>query len=342
VYGVMAGPVTFTVTAPPPVTMPSYTGQLNGGSADALSGPYGVALDASGDVWVADTYNNRVVELSPSDTVLQSFGTEGSGPGQLNNPDAIAVDGSGHVFVADTGNNRVEEYDTNGTFVATIGSAGTGNGQFDDPEGVAVDGNGDLYVADTDNNRVEEFSVATGSFTKAITTGMADPQGLAADSSGDLWVADNGITDNANDSVAEYSPSGSELTSFGSSTSQFGGMSNPAAVAVSGGNVYVSEPDYEFVQEFTTTGVYEGEFGTPADGAGTLNLPQAVAVNAAGSVFVADSGNNRIAEFSLVAPPASTPEAPLAIYLPIGALGIGAAAWRVAGRRPRRRAASGS
>lgn len=302
-YEVMAGPITFTVTAPPaapPTTMPRYTGELG---HRVLNSPFGVALDGNGDVWVVDTYAGQLVELSPSGDVERVIGSKGPGPGQLDDPEAVAID-DGHVFVADTGNDRVEEFSTTGRLLATIGSSGTGDGELDQPEGVAVSGS-TLYVADTGNNRIEEFSTTNGAYIGEITEGMNDPQGLALDGSGDLWVAQNGIYTNSADSVTEYSPAGAELFSIGGNTSQFGGMSNPADVAVnSAGDVYVTEPDYDLVQELTQYGQYLGEFGTPVDGAtGTLDFPVGVAIETNGQVLVADSGNNRIASFGLVPSP---------------------------------------
>jgi sugar lactone lactonase YvrE len=307
-YGVLAGPVTFTVTPAPVVPQPIYKQTLESFGSPSLDSPSGIAVDSSGNVWVVDADKNQVVELNSSGREVRSFGTSGSGNGQLNSPEAIAVHGS-DVYVADTGNNRVEEFTTAGKYVATIGGSGTGNGQFTQPEGVAVDSSGTVYVADTQGNRVEEFTSA-GTFSKSLTTGMNDPQGLAIDASGDLWVADNGIYDAGGDAVHEYSPAGAQLTSLGlSESSVHAGMSNPSDVALDGqGNVYVTEPDYDLVQQFNVNSLYQGEFGTPAKGQpkGTLDLPSAVATGSNGQVYVADTGNHRIAEFVPQAAPKVT------------------------------------
>jgi sugar lactone lactonase YvrE len=306
-YTVLAGPVTFTVPPAPVVPQPVYSKTLLAFGPASLETPSGVALDASGDVWATDAGKNDVVEFSPQGRVLRTFGTPGSGNGQLNDPEAIAVSG-GDVYVADAGNSRVEEYTTAGRFTATIGGPGTGSGQFTTPEGVAADASGTIYVSDTPNDRIEEFAPA-GSYIKSITASVSKPQGLSIDASGDLWVADNGYTDAGGDNVLEFSPSGSLIATLGSSESaDYGGMSNPADVALDGqGNVYVAEPDYDLVQEFNVDSLYEGEFGTPATSAtgditpgGTipaLYLPESVASDAAGDVFVADRENHRLVEF---------------------------------------------
>jgi hypothetical protein len=164
---------------------------------------------------------------------------------------------------------------------------------------------------------VEEFS-QTGSFVKEITAGMSNPQGLAVDATGDLWVAQNGAYDTSDDSVIEYNPAGDEIVTLGGgNNSNYAGMSNPSDVALDGqGNVYVTEPDYDLVQEFNADGVYEGEFGTPGkDKAGTLYLPSAVATGSDGQVYVADTGNHRLAEFvPQVAPKVTVQPVPVTVY----------------------------
>lgn len=298
--------ITVDVTVPPGpygFTESDFTGPGSG-----LVNPSGVAVAASGDVWVTDERKGDVTEFSPTGARLLAFGKSGSGNGQLREPEAIAAAG-GDVYVADTGNNRVEEFTAKGAFVRTVGAAGTGDGQFTSPEGVAVDGSGDLWVSDTTNNRLEEFS-SSGSYLKAIT-GLSGPQGLTFDASGDLWVADTGNYDFGGDAVLEYDPStGAEITTVDGNYGSAGGteLSNPADVAVdAGGRLYVPEPDYDIVLGLTANGAIADELGAPAvDGngklspaglRGALNVPQAVAVNAAGDLFTADKDSGRVVEF---------------------------------------------
>jgi sugar lactone lactonase YvrE len=321
-YTALAGPVSFTVTAAPVVPQPVYHATIDGTGKSSLNSPSGIAVDSAGNVWTTDSAKNDVAEFAASGRAIKTFGGGGSGNGQFNDPEAIAVSGS-DVYVADSGNNRVEEFTTGGQFVATIGGPGTGNGQFTDPEGVAVDSAGDVYVSDTAGNRVEEFS-QDGSFMKAITAGMSNPQGLAIDAADDLWVAQNGMYDTSEDSVIEYSPAGTEIVSLGAgNNSNYAGMSNPSDVAIdSQGNVYVTEPDYDLVQEFNVDSLYEGEFGTPGSNgtaaknqAGTLYLPSAVAAGSDGQVYVADTGNHRLTEFvPQVAPKVAVQPVPVTVF----------------------------
>ena len=120
------------------------------GSDDGqFNNPRGVAVDSSGNVYVADSNNYRIEKFDSNGTFLAKWGSNGSGDGQFKYPDGVAVDSSGNVYVADTNNYRIEKFDSNGTFLTKWGSIGSGDGQFKDPYGVAVDSSGNVYVADT-------------------------------------------------------------------------------------------------------------------------------------------------------------------------------------------------
>jgi sugar lactone lactonase YvrE len=121
--------------------------------------PAALAVDRSGNVYVADTGNDRIVELDPAGTVIAEWGATGSSEGRFRAPDGIALDGAGNVYVLDGGNNRVEVFDADGRFETEWGSRGAGLGQFSQPDGLAVGCEGSVYVADTNNNRIERFNL---------------------------------------------------------------------------------------------------------------------------------------------------------------------------------------
>jgi len=289
-YTWLAQPVTFTVTAAPAVTPPVYQTEFGSGT---LNSPSGIALDASGDVWVSDTGNNRVVEFSASGTDIGGFTPSGSYA--LNGPTAIAVNAAGDVFVADTGDNRVVEFTATGTELNVFGAAG-GSGALNAPSGVAVNASGQVLVSDTGNNRVAEFT-ASGAYSTSFNSKMGSPTGITVDASGDIWVADSGLADAGPDAVMEYNSAGTWLTTLGSGeTSVKGGLSDPSDVALDGsGHAFVADPDYGWVEEFDTSGPYLNEFGDAQPG--LLSYPQSLAVNSAGDVFVTDTGDNQIVEF---------------------------------------------
>lgn len=90
--------------------------------------PSGIAVDGSGNVYVADTGSNRILKFSPEGAVLAKWGAEGSGDGQFKSPQRIAVDSAGNLYVADYGNNRIQKFDSTGTFLAKWGGEGSGDG----------------------------------------------------------------------------------------------------------------------------------------------------------------------------------------------------------------------
>ncbi|HMF33230.1 MAG TPA: 6-bladed beta-propeller, partial [Candidatus Lokiarchaeia archaeon] len=96
--------------------------------------PWGVAVDASGNLYVTDEANNVVWKFSPTGS-NSSWGSYGSGSGQFNDPRGIAVSITGNVYVVDAGNNRVEEFTSSGSYITQWGLNGSGNGQFVVPRG---------------------------------------------------------------------------------------------------------------------------------------------------------------------------------------------------------------
>src|SRR5262249_17891833 len=123
-----------------------------------LSSPQGVATDGSGNVYIADTGNDRIQKFDASGTFLTTWGSNGSGNGQFLTPRGVATDGSGNVYVADTNNDRIQKFDGSGTFLTTWGSTGfPGNGLFTFPLGVATDGRRNVDVLQTNNPRLQKF-----------------------------------------------------------------------------------------------------------------------------------------------------------------------------------------
>ena len=120
----------------------------------------GIAVDTSGNIYVADGGNNRIQKFDLNGNFIVKWGTRGSGDNQFNSPGGVAVDASGFVYVADTGNNCIKKFDSTGNFIVKWGTSGSGNGQFDSPKSVAVDDSGFVYVADTRNNRIQKFAPA--------------------------------------------------------------------------------------------------------------------------------------------------------------------------------------
>jgi glucose/arabinose dehydrogenase/plastocyanin len=240
-----------------------------------LSGPAAIAVDSSsGNVYVADTANNRIQVFSSNGTFISKWGEYGPPirNGTLRSPEGIAVDSSsGNVYVADTDNNRIQVFSSNGTFISRWGEYGGGNGMLRSPEGIAVDQGGNVYVADTANNMVTKFS-SNGTFISkwggyGTTNGtLRSPEGIAVDSSsGNVYVADT-----ANNRIQVFSSNG---TFISKSAKDLGSryaipLRSPEGIAVdsSSGNVYVADTANNRISAFTsrspiTNVAFSGEEG---------------------------------------------------------------------------------
>ena len=148
----------------------SYTyGRGQFGIADAeFSSPEGIAVDQAGNVYVADTINNRIQVFSNDGTFLSVFGEYGRANGTLRSPEGIAVDQAGNVYVADTGNNRIQVFSSNGTVESVFGEYGLSEQGLRYPSGIVVDlSSSNVYVADTGNNRIS--ALATSAPTSDMT-----------------------------------------------------------------------------------------------------------------------------------------------------------------------------
>jgi serine/threonine-protein kinase len=189
-------------------------GSANGtGIAASFSYPQGVAVDASGNVYVADYGNNMVREITQAGvvTTLAGSSTPGSTNGistvaLFNEPTGVAVDAHGNVYVADYGNDLIREITPAGvvTTLAGSGTPGSVNGTgaaaaFNQPTGVAVDAKGNVYVADYGNNLIREISPAgvvttlgSGAGGTGTVTAFNGPYGVAVDAAGNVYVAGYG------------------------------------------------------------------------------------------------------------------------------------------------------
>ena len=147
--------------------------------------PWGVAVDASGNIYVADTDNHRVQKctLSGTDYTCTTFAGEtgvfGDDFGHLH-PLAVAVDNAGRVYVADEWNSRIQVFDSTGAYLTTIGGSwGTRTGELRGPSGIAVDSAGNVYVTDRDNHRIQKFAPGVPGWRQANINGFGDPKNMA-------------------------------------------------------------------------------------------------------------------------------------------------------------------
>ncbi|MBL7082594.1 MAG: SUMF1/EgtB/PvdO family nonheme iron enzyme [Candidatus Aminicenantes bacterium] len=265
--------------------------------------PAGIAIDSSGNVYVADRYNHRVQKFASNGSYVTKWGSYGTGNSNFDEPWGIAVNNSSeYVYVADYYNHRVQKFTSDGTYVSQWGNNGTANGQFNNPAGIAVDSSGYVYVADSGNNRIQKFTSDGGYVRNWGSYGAGDgqfdfPTGIGVGSSGNVYVVDQ-----QNHRIQKFSSIGSYLDQWGSSGSGDGEFSYPTGIAVdNSGNVYVSDSLNDRIQKFRSDGTFVTKWGSYGSGNGQFDWPDGVAVDSSGYVYVSDIYNYRIQKFQPIA-----------------------------------------
>jgi sugar lactone lactonase YvrE len=300
-------------------SLTAYGEHGDGGPATSASlyHPGGTAVDAKGDLLIADSGDNAIREVTPAGTITRIAGTGTAGLGfagphgfpatlsSLDHPQNVAADPAGDLYIADTYNNRVVKVTPQGqvTAVAGDGTAGyAGDGrpaafaELNSPTGVAVDAHGDLYIADSANNVIRRVDATTGIITTvagdhaadqandglggfsgdggpAASARLDDPQGIAIDGAGDLFIADT-----FNNAIRQVTPAGTITTVVNAATAT---GAAPAPGAESSGK---------------------------APTASKLNTPYAVAIDpSTDTLYIADTNNSKIAAVTGLAQPGNTP-----------------------------------
>ncbi|MDR1850346.1 MAG: immunity 26 domain-containing protein, partial [Zoogloeaceae bacterium] len=304
--------------------------------------PFGIAIDATGNLYVADMQNDSIRKVTPNGEVSTLAGGEkGFADGQgraarFSSPFGIAIDATGNLYVADRSNHRIRKVTPDGEVSTLAGGGDEGGGcvdgegsvaRFEYPSDIAIDAAGNLYVADHDNNRIRKITpkgevstLAGGGPTGCDSGAYADgqgsaarfnaPSGIAIDAAGNLYV-----TDEDNCRIRKVTPDGEVSTIAGSDWRGFADGEGSAArfykpcgiTADAAGNLYVVDLYNNRIRKVTPDGKVStlagsGEKGF-ADGEGSVarfKLPDSIAVDAAGNLYVTDTQNHRIRKIERV------------------------------------------
>ncbi|MBQ0786896.1 MAG: hypothetical protein KBT69_05315, partial [Oceanihabitans sp.] len=228
-----------------------------------LAYPYDVAVDISGDMYIADLGNDVIKKANNDGSNIQTIGSG------FNAPTGITVDASGTVYVVDSGNNAIKKMNSDGSNIQILGSG------FNDPLGIAIDASGTIYV--TDSNGVKKMN-NDGTNIQTIGSGFNVPFGIAVDASGTIYVSDI-------DEIKKMNNDGSNIQIIGS------GFNQPAGVAVDGlGYIFVADVNNNAIKKMNKDGTNIHSLGTPFE----FDFPYGVTVDTSGNVYVADTGNNAI------------------------------------------------
>ncbi len=321
-----------------------FYGDNDSATKAALNNPTGIAVDAFGNVFIADTFNHVIRKVAAQTgiiTTVAGSGKEGfSGDGGLATaatlrfPTGVAVDAKGNLFIADTDNHRIRKVAAGTGIISTV--AGNSQSGFSgdnvsasatslfNPWGIAVDANSNLLIGDTGNHRIRRVSAATGIITTVAGNGqegfsgdnrlatdaaLAFPRGIAVDAGGNIFISDTG-----NNRIRKFiagtgiivTVAGSVATVTDNMSATVATLSQPAEMAVdSARNLYIADTFNDRIRRVDAitnaiTTVAGG--GNPADGVGdngpatsaALNGPYGITVDNNANLFVVDTFHHRI------------------------------------------------
>ncbi len=296
--------------------------------------PLGLALDSSGNMYIADSVNQRIRKISGGNiSTVAGNGTGGyTGDGaaatsaEMLNPSSVAVDSSGNLYIADTSNHVIRMVTSGGT-ISTIAGTNTGgyagdggpaiDAELEFPTGVAVDKGGNIYIADSGNNVIREIS---GGNINTIVGGVAgqllnDPESVLVDSSGNLYISEQSgyrISKFSNGNLTVLAGNGNIGYSGDNGPGTDASLNEPTGIALdSKGYLYLCDTINGRIRKLSPGGIittiaglgspgYFGD-GGPATQA-LLFFPRGIAVDPSGNVYIADTDNYIVRELKPVTP----------------------------------------
>ncbi|MDJ1501238.1 DUF7619 domain-containing protein [Xanthocytophaga agilis] len=259
-----------------------------------------IALDAVGNIWVTDGYNNQITKLDALGNVLLKLDSKGNGNGQLNNPGKITLDSEGNVWVINRGNSCIQKFDPTGRFLVRFGSYGDGDGQLHTPTGLAIDSQGNVWVANYGSRCMQKFD-PTGKFLLKLTNFIGDnnrvidPWGVVIDKEDNVWIINQ-----LWNCIQKFDKNGfviSTVISFGSQNDTF---YDPRGITIDNhGTVWVADYHYNRIQKFDNIGNFIGNYIYPKSKDGDFISPRGIAVDKQGNTWVVERSNHRIQKFDV-------------------------------------------
>jgi len=252
-----------------------YGGNGNIANSALYNAPYGVVVDASNNVYIADVFNNVIRKVNYSTKFITNIagnatagfsGDAGAATSaQLNNPYGLAIDKNGNIYIADALNNRIRKVAAATQIITTIagtGAAGnTGDGaaataaQISNPRGVAVDVTGNVFILDKGNNVIRMVAAATQKISTVLNNGHS-LTGVATDASGNVFVSDSTAGTVIKLAATTYTASvvagnGTPGYADNATSAALGQLSYPGGLYVSGTSVYVADINNNVIRKFT-------------------------------------------------------------------------------------------
>ncbi len=270
-----------------------------GGAPGQFNVPRGVCVAHDGTVYVADVVNCRVQVFTTEGALLRQWGSYGDAPGLFKAPHGLALDHEERILVSDIATCRIQKFTPDGQVIVSFGERGTAPGQFggasttivSGPMGIAVAPDGSLYVADPGNDRVQHFTsegVFISTFTTVSDAGtLGEPRGVSIDRDGDIVVCDPQA-----ERVARYSPDGALKAMWGCCGAYVDVHEDPDGLA------WALDTDSGLFQVYHTVGTYAGNWGASGANLGQFLRPEGFAFGPHGTLYVADTGSNRIQKFT--------------------------------------------
>ena len=279
--------------APIPVRPVQVWGEKGSGPGEFIK-PKGLAIDNDGNIYAADTGNNRVQIFSSDGKFVRQFGGPGTAPGQFNDMGGIAVDKDGYIYVCDLWNNRIQKFSPSGDYISSIIDQ---RGKFYGPRDVKIDAYDHVYISDTGNKRIMVFDTE-GKPIRSIGIGgkkegrFEEQVGLAIDKDNLIYVADCG-----NKRIQVFTREGKFLKEW-PVLGWDGLYTQPYMAYDPKGYIYATDSSTNILHKFDLNGQSVQQFGSKGTRPGQFSAAMGIAVDDSGNVYVADTDNNRIQKFA--------------------------------------------